>query len=98
MAASPRLILTEWNLPSMPAGKLAQWIAQRRPNAEVPVIVFANLAEGEELLPNVAGVLRKPFSLRDMLAEVRRVLRRLDSVSRAEKNTPIALALSSELR
>lgn len=78
VAASPRLILTEWNLPSMPAGKLAQWIAQRRSSAEVPVIVFANLAESEESLAHVAGVLRKPFSLRDMLTEMRRVLRRLE--------------------
>lgn len=77
VAAPPRLILTEWNLPSMPAGKLSQWIGQRRPDADIPVIVLANLSEGEELPPRVAGVLRKPFSLREMLTEIRRVLRRV---------------------
>src|SRR3954451_3247243 len=64
VASTPHLILTEWNLPSMPAGKLAQWMAQRRPNGGIPVIVLANAVEGGATpLPQVAGVLRKPFSL-----------------------------------
>ena len=73
VASPPQLILTEWNLPSMPAGRLAQWVAQRRP-AVIPVIVLANAVE-DDRVPRVAGVLRKPFSLPQMLDEVRRVLR-----------------------
>jgi two-component system chemotaxis response regulator CheY len=75
VASPPQLILTEWNLPSMPAGRLAQWVAQRRPNNDIPVIILANAVEGEGSVPRVAGVLRKPFSLPQMLDEVRRVLR-----------------------
>ena len=58
----------------MPAGRLTQWIAQRRPDSDIPVIIMAN-AEDDTALPRVAGLLRKPFSLAEMLEEVRRVLR-----------------------
>jgi DNA-binding response OmpR family regulator len=75
VASPPQVILTEWNLPSMPAGRLAQWVAQRRPNTDIPVIILANAVEGDGVVPRVAGVLRKPFSLPEMLHEVRRVLR-----------------------
>ena len=75
VSTTPQLILTEWNLPSMPAVKLAQWVAQRRADGGIPVIVMANAVEGDGALARVAGVLRKPFSLSEMMAEVRRVLR-----------------------
>ena len=76
VASPPQLILTEWDLPMMPAGQLAQWVAQRRPDSDIPVIVLANAVEGEGgAVPRAAGVLRKPFSLPEMLEEVRRVLR-----------------------
>src|SRR5712692_9924846 len=56
IVASPRpqLILTEWNLPSMPAGRLAQWVAQRRPDSDIPVIILANAVEGDGVVPRVA--------------------------------------------
>jgi DNA-binding response OmpR family regulator len=75
VATPPQVILTEWNLPSMPAVTLAQWVAQRRAERGIPVIVMANSVEGNTALPCVAGVLRKPFLLSEMMAEVRRVLR-----------------------
>jgi len=75
VAGQPHVILMEWNLPAMPDGKLAQWVAQRKPNHDVPVIILANAAEGDRSLPRVAGLLRKPFSLSEMIDEVRRVLR-----------------------
>jgi len=74
VASPPQLILTEWDLPAMPAGRLAQWVAQRRPDGDIPVIILANAVEGDRV-PRAAGVLRKPFSLPQMLDEVRRVLR-----------------------
>ena len=75
LESPPHVILTEWNLPSMPAGRLQQWITQRRPDSDVPVIVLATAVEADASLPRVAGLLRKPFSLSEMLDEVRRVLR-----------------------
>jgi two-component system, OmpR family, response regulator BaeR len=74
VASPPQLILSEWDLPSMPAGRLTQWVAQRRPDGDIPVIILANGVEGDQV-PRAAGVLRKPFSLPHMLDEVRRVLR-----------------------
>jgi DNA-binding response OmpR family regulator len=74
VASPPQLVLTEWNLPSMPGGRLAQWIAQRRPDNDIPVIMMTNAVESGSPMPPVAGMLRKPFSLTEMLAEVRRVL------------------------
>jgi CheY-like chemotaxis protein len=73
--SSPQVVLAESNLPSMPAGRLAQWIAQRRPDRDIPVIIMANAVEQEAAMPRAAGLVRKPFSLTEMLAEVRRVLR-----------------------
>src|SRR5262249_22973453 len=73
--ARPQLILTEWNLPSMRAGRLQQWVSQRRSDGAIPVIVLATAVEPDAKVPNMAGLLRKPFSLSEMLEEVRRVLR-----------------------
>jgi CheY-like chemotaxis protein len=70
----PRLILSEWNLPTMPAARLKQWLTQGRVG-DIPVIVLASTVEIDEELPRVAGILRKPFSLVDMMLEVRRALR-----------------------
>jgi DNA-binding response OmpR family regulator len=70
----PQVILAEWNLPAMTAGRLAEWVA-RRPLGNVPVIILANAAEDDVVPPRAAGVLRKPFALSEMLEEVRRVLR-----------------------
>ena len=77
----PRLILTEWSLPSMPSGKLTQWLAQGYQTRDIPVIVIANATDPSMPLPVVAGVLRKPFTLAQMIAEVRRVLRATDRFS-----------------
>jgi DNA-binding response OmpR family regulator len=79
VAEPPHLILAEVNLPSMPAGRLAHWLAQSWRTRHIPVIVMA-AAIDESLGPAefqslVAGVLLKPFSLRVMLDEIRRVLR-----------------------
>jgi CheY-like chemotaxis protein len=76
--APPRLILAEWSLPSMPEGRLTQWLAQGYRTRGIPVILLANAAD---ILPPplpVAGVLRKPFTLAQMIDEVRRVLRATD--------------------
>ena len=81
LKSPPRLILTEWSLPSMPGGKLTQWLAQGFRTRDIPVIVIANATDPSTPLPSVAGVLRKPFTLAQMIAEVRRVLRATDRFS-----------------
>jgi two-component system phosphate regulon response regulator PhoB len=75
VASPPRLILTEWTLPTMPADRLCQWLAQGWRTRGIPVIVVAADFDARRDMPSVAAILVKPFSLEAMLNEVRRVLR-----------------------
>jgi DNA-binding response OmpR family regulator len=83
-AEPPQVILTEVNLPSMSASRLAQWLSQNWRTRQIPVIVLsgdldpseAHGAPGTDDFRNVVeGVLVKPFTLRVMLDEIRRVMR-----------------------
>ena len=75
VSATPRVIVTEWALPSMPADRLCQWLAQGQRTREIPVIVVAADFDADRRMPGVAAILVKPFSLESMLTEVRRALR-----------------------
>jgi CheY-like chemotaxis protein len=81
LQSPPRLILAEWSLPAMPDGRLTQWLSQGFRTRDIPVIVLANAMELTKTPKSVAGVLRKPFTLAEMIAEVRRVLRATDRFS-----------------
>jgi len=85
LQSPPRLILTEWSLPSMPDGRLMQWLAQGFRTRDIPVILLANATDLTAPPPSVAGVLRKPFSLSQMIEEVRRVLRATDRFSTMQR-------------
>jgi len=80
-AEPPQVILAELNLPAMPAWRLAQWLSQSWRTRQIPVIVLAGDLEASDppVSPDfrnvVAGVLVKPFTLRTMLDEIRRVIR-----------------------
>jgi DNA-binding response OmpR family regulator len=77
-ADPPHVILTELNLPAMPAGRLAQWLSQSWRTEQIPVIVLSadlDPAAYQDVRPLVAGLLVKPFSLAKMLEEIRRVIR-----------------------
>jgi DNA-binding response OmpR family regulator len=79
-AEPPLVILAEVNLPAMPASRLSQWLLQSWRTRQIPVIVLASDLEAADKamsqnVPSlVAGVLVKPFPLRTMLEEVRRVI------------------------
>jgi DNA-binding response OmpR family regulator len=81
-AEPPQVILAELNLPSMPASRLAQWLSQNWRTRQIPVIVLTGDLDPSETLVSddirnvVAGVLMKPFTLRVMLDEIRRVMRK----------------------
>ena len=76
----PQVILAELNLPEMPAWRLVQWLSQSWRTRDIPVIVLAGDLEPsdapvpQEFRGAVAGVLVKPFTLRTMLDEIRRVI------------------------
>ena len=80
-AEPPQVILAELNLPSMPAPRLSQWLSQNWRTRQIPVIVLAgDLEPSEESVFGdsrtvVGGVLVKPFTLKVMLDEIRRVMR-----------------------
>jgi CheY-like chemotaxis protein len=74
----PQVILTELNLPSMPAWRLKQWLSQSWRTRQIPIIVLADnldASAAEQLRQQMAGVLMKPFPLGRMLDEIRRTLR-----------------------
>ena len=82
MAEPPRVILAEWNLPSMPASRLARWLSQNWRTRQIPVIVLVDDLDPSTLSGSAAfrsvvtGMLIKPFTLRRMLDEIRRVIRK----------------------
>lgn len=84
-AEPPQVILAELNLPAMPVWRLAQWLAQSWRTRQIPVIVLAgdldasDPAVSRDFQSLVAGVLVKPFTLRTMLDEIRRVIRAPDT-------------------
>jgi CheY-like chemotaxis protein len=80
-ASPPQVILAELNLPSMPAWRLTQWLSHSWRTRQIPVIVLTgDVDPSDASLPEdfrsvVAGMLVKPFTLRGMLDEIRRVIR-----------------------
>ena len=80
-AEPPQVILAESNLPAMPVGRLAQWLSQSWRTRQIPVIALAgdpdlsDQSASHDVRNLVAGVLVKPFTLRTMLDEIRRVIR-----------------------
>ena len=79
ISGPPSVILTEWTLPTMPAERLCQWLAQGWRTKEIPVIIVAADFDVRREMPSVAAILVKPFSLDAMLTQVRRVLRQSQS-------------------
>jgi CheY-like chemotaxis protein len=79
-ADPPQVILAELNLPAMPVWRLAKWLSQSWRTRQIPIIALAGDIEPADPLVSqdirnvVAGVLVKPFTLRNMLAEIRRVI------------------------
>lgn len=74
----PHAILMEPSLPSMPASRLAERLAEKVETQEIPIILMMGTAPvGSDSPPaaRVAGVLLKPFPRASMLEEIRRVLR-----------------------
>ena len=72
------MIVTELNLPAMPAWRLAQWLSQSWRTRHIPIIVLdgdIDPALPQDLGGHVASVLTKPFPLVQMLEEIRRTLR-----------------------
>jgi DNA-binding response OmpR family regulator len=79
-AEPPQVILTELNLPSMPAGRLVQWLSQSWRTRQIPVIVLAADLDPDSSISDdfrhlVAKVLVKPFTLRTMLDAIRVAIR-----------------------
>jgi CheY-like chemotaxis protein len=79
-ADPPQVILAELHLPAMPVWRLAQWLSQSWRTRQIRVIALAgdfDLADpavSQSFGNLVAGVLVKPFTLRTMLDEIRRVI------------------------
>lgn len=77
-AEPPHVILAELNLPAMPVSLLVQRLLQSWRTRQIPVIVLADDGDpsdpAQDVRSLVAGILVKPFTLRAMLDEIRRVI------------------------
>ena len=79
-AGPPQVILAELNLPAMPVWLLAQRLSQSWRTRQIPVIVLSDDLDAsdpsasQDVRSLVAGILVKPFTLRTMLDEIRRVI------------------------
>jgi len=73
--ARPQLILIDWDLASTPTPPPLAWLLESRRTRHIPLIVMVGGYDVSTIIPPVAGILVKPFSLSWMLDEIRRVLR-----------------------
>lgn len=78
---APRVLLLEWTQAMTSGIRLRDWFAIENPASSVRVIAVAgNLAPDDEF-PHADGLLIKPFSLDAMLAEIRHLLRRMETIA-----------------
>jgi len=82
--STPQLIVAALTLRG--AAAKADWISAVHAGA-IPMIAIANVDAATASIPTTEGVLRRPFTRTDMIAEVRRVLRAAEQAS----STPIDL-------
>ncbi len=79
-AAPPHLILLDWMLPGVSGVEFARRLRRRDATRETPIIMLtARCEESERLQAFEAGIddyVSKPFSVRELLARIRAVLRR----------------------
>lgn len=68
------IALIDWKMPGIPGSAVIQDLARRAP--EVPILVSTGLVEHVSLplVPSPLGIIRKPFSLRELVREMRRML------------------------
>ena len=89
-AAPPHLILLDWMLPGVGGVEFARRLRRRDPTRETPIIMLtARCEEQDRLQAFEAGIddyVAKPFSVRELLARIKAVLRRSAA---AEADAPI---------
>jgi len=87
----PQLVILDWMLPGMDGLAVCR---QLRQNYLMPIIMLtARTEEIDRVLGLEVGAddyISKPFSIREVLARVRAILRRVDLDSRSQLATPTA--------
>jgi DNA-binding response OmpR family regulator len=90
MEDPPRLILLDLNLPFMDGVEVCRLLRGRASSAAIPIImVTARTSEADRVSGLELGAddyITKPFSLRELVARVRAVLRRPPQMALAEQN------------
>lgn len=93
----PDLVLIDWMLPDMSGLELTRSIKRDRESREVPVIMLTARAEEADKVAGLEGgaddYVTKPFSLRELVARINAVLRRLAPAEDSECVTMDGLAL-----
>ncbi len=81
----PALILLDWMLPGLSGVEFADYLKRDKETRDIPIIMLTAKSQEEDKLESFeAGVddyITKPFSIKELLASVRAVLRRVALVS-----------------
>jgi len=93
----PDLVLIDWMLPDMSGLELTRAIKRDRDTRELPVIMLTARAEESDKVAGLEGgaddYVTKPFSLRELVARINAVMRRLTPLEEGECITVEGLAL-----
>jgi two-component system, OmpR family, phosphate regulon response regulator PhoB len=93
----PDLVLIDWMLPDMSGLELTRAIKRDRDTRELPVIMLTARAEESDKVAGLEGgaddYITKPFSLRELVARINAVMRRLTPAEDGECVTVEGLAL-----
>lgn len=75
---TPDLVITDYQMPVMNGLELSQKLRENDSTSSTPILMLtargANLAEGDIDETNIAAVLSKPFSPREILARVQKLV------------------------
>ncbi|MEM6932664.1 MAG: phosphate regulon transcriptional regulator PhoB [Pseudomonadota bacterium] len=98
----PDLVLLDWMLPGLSGIEICRWIRARAESRDIPVIMLTARGEEEDrirgLNTGADDYLTKPFSVPELIARVRALLRRARPTLSAEVATFGDLMLDRETR
>jgi len=98
--SSPDIILLDWMLPGINGPDWVKFLKNQEDNKHIPIIMLtARSTEDDKILGLETGIddyVTKPFSVRELVARIKAVLRRVDSTVREGTVTVGSLTIDPE--